>query len=113
MQAYLSMWKNYVNFKGRTTVKGYWLAVLFNFLVSLILSILVSFADVLSILALLYSLAGIIPGLALSIRRLHDINKSGWWVLINLVPLVGAIVLIVFFCLKSVDENNKYGEVTI
>ena len=99
MQAYLSMWKNYVNFKGRTTVKGYWLAVLFNFLVSLILSILVSFADVLSILALLYSLAGIIPGLALSIRRLHDINKSGWWVLINLVPLVGAIVLIVFFCL--------------
>ena len=60
-------------------------------------------------LASLYNLAVFIPGLAVSVRRLHDIGKSGWWFLILLVPFIGAIVLLIFFCLDSQPGGNKYG----
>lgn len=109
MQEYLALWKNYFNFKDRTTVRGFWMAILFNVLVAFVLTALAFMADALTFLYPLYCLAAFIPGLAIEVRRLHDINKSGWWLFIAAVPLVGAILLLVWFCKASVDEDNKFG----
>ncbi len=92
---------NYVNFTGRSTRSEYWWAVLFNFLVSMVLSFIPYVGSVLS-------LAFIIPGLSLCIRRLHDIGKSWVWYLMGLIPLAGFIILIVYFCKES-DGDNKWG----
>ena len=61
------------------------------------------------ILTLLYSLLVLVPGLAVSIRRLHDTNRSGWWLLISLIPLIGAIVLIIFMVQEGDPNENQYG----
>lgn len=113
MNEYQAMWKNYVNFRERTTVRGFWMAILFNLIVGVVLSFLSRIVGFLAILSYLYSLAALIPGLALSVRRLHDINKSGWWVFLSLVPFVGAIILIIWCCQPSVEENNQYGSVQV
>ena len=60
-------------------------------------------------LAYLWSLAMFIPGLAVSVRRLHDIGRSGWWLLLSLIPLVGAIILIIWYCTDSQPGANQYG----
>lgn len=109
MQEYTAMWKNYANFKDRTTVKGFWMAILINIIVSFVLGLLGGFSSALTILSGIYAIAAFIPSLAIEIRRLHDINKSGWWILLSLIPLVGVIVLIVWFCKGSVDQDNQYG----
>ncbi|WP_349948491.1 DUF805 domain-containing protein [Lacrimispora sp. BS-2] len=109
MNEYAAMWKNYFNFKERTTVKGYWMAVLFNVLVILLLAVLGNISDILGLLSTIYGIAALIPGIALGIRRLHDINKSGFWILIAFVPFIGAILLIVWYCSQSVDEDNRFG----
>lgn len=61
----------------------------------------------------IYYFATIIPTLAITTRRLHDSNHSGWWIFINIVPIIGPFVIFVFTCLSSVDENNQYGDVQI
>ncbi|MNZ89121.1 Inner membrane protein YhaI [compost metagenome] len=62
-----------------------------------------------TILAGLYSLAILLPSLALVVRRLHDTGRSGWWVLIGFIPLIGFIVLLVFMCTDSDPDTNQYG----
>ncbi len=62
-------------------------------------------------LGAIYALAVFIPGLALEIRRLHDINKSGWYIFISLIPIVGWIILLVMLCQPYVDEGNEYGDI--
>lgn len=110
MQEYLVMWKNYFNFNDRTTVRGYWMVMLINVIITTIFTVLMlTVSSSFYYLSSIYSLAGMIPGIALSVRRLHDIYKSGWWLLISLIPLVGVIILIVWFCLGSVDKENRYG----
>ncbi len=73
------------------------------------LNIFQAIASVFVVLVVLYGLAVLIPGIAVGIRRLHDTGKSGWWLLIALVPFVGIIVLIVFFCQDSTPGVNQYG----
>ena len=68
-------------------------------------------ATFLTVLTYIISLALLLPGLGLSVRRLHDINRSGWWVLIGLIPLVGAIILIIWFAKESDPVENQYGPV--
>lgn len=109
MEEYLSMWKNYLNFKDRTTVRGFWMATLFNFIAVFILGMLGAFVKFLFVFYLIYLLAVIIPCLALQIRRMHDINKSGFWILLSCIPFVGTIVCIIFLCKDSVNEGNIYG----
>lgn len=92
---------NYVNFTGRSTKSEYWWAVLFNVLVSLGTAWIPG-------VGMLVSLAFLIPGLSLCIRRLHDIGKSWVWYLMGLIPLAGFIILIVFFC-KDSDGDNQWG----
>lgn len=102
---YFHVWKNYGNFEGRASRSEYWNFVLFNFLVSLVLGLISA-----GTLAIVYSVAVIIPSIAVAVRRLHDIGKSGWLLLVGLVPLAGFIFLIVLFCMESSDKGNIYGQ---
>jgi uncharacterized membrane protein YhaH (DUF805 family) len=110
MNEYLKMWKHGFSFAGRSTRKDYWMAVLFNIIFAFVVGMVAGIIDF-ALLSVLYTLAVIIPGWTLAVRRLHDINKSGWFLLISLIPVVGSIVLLVFYCLPSVEEDNQYGEI--
>ena len=103
--------KNYANFSGRARRKEYWFFVLVQFGILMIASVIdtVIFEEP-SVLYMLAALALVIPSLAVSIRRLHDIGKSGWWYLIILVPLIGAILLIVWFATETKSETNQWGK---
>ena len=114
MNWYLDAWKNYANFKGRARRKAYWMFVLFNLIALVILSLIegalgLSSQNGYGILTGLYTLAMILPLIALAVRRLHDTGRSGWWLLIGLVPLIGPIVLIVFYVTDSQPGTNQYG----
>jgi uncharacterized membrane protein YhaH (DUF805 family) len=83
--------------------------VLFSFIVSIVLAILENIAGMPSVLSGLYSLAVLLPSLAVGFRRLHDTGRSAWWLLIGLIPLIGAIILLVFACQDSQENDNQYG----
>jgi uncharacterized membrane protein YhaH (DUF805 family) len=83
--------------------------VLFNIIIALVLGFIEGLFGGPGIIANIYSLAVLIPGIAVSVRRLHDTSRSGWWLLIALVPLVGSIVLLVFMVQDSNPESNLYG----
>jgi uncharacterized membrane protein YhaH (DUF805 family) len=115
-----SFWTNYRNFKGRARRSEYWFIQLFLVLTNLAaaaIDLALMNGDVDRFIAnggggivgLIWILATIAPALAVLIRRLHDIGKSGWWALIGLVPFVGAIVLLVFTVQDSQAEANSYG----
>jgi uncharacterized membrane protein YhaH (DUF805 family) len=101
---YLKALKSYAVFEGRSRRKEYWMFILINMIISLVLALL-SFGTLES----LYALAVFIPSLSVSVRRLHDTNRSGWWLLIGLVPFIGALVLIYFFIQDSHPGLNQYG----
>lgn len=103
--AIVTCFKKYATFSGRARRSEYWYFSLFNMLVSFVLTMVLG--D--SIIVSLVSLALVVPGLAVSWRRLHDIGRSGAWVFIALVPLVGAILLLVWECTDSQPGENKYG----
>ncbi|MFJ4842982.1 DUF805 domain-containing protein [Streptomyces sp. NBC_01166] len=108
MNWYLAVLKNYAGFGGRARRKEYWMFVLFNFIIAVVLSLLGLAIDS-QIPYIIYLLAVIIPTIAVVVRRLHDTGRSGWWILISFVPLVGGIILLVFMCLEGVREVNEYG----
>lgn len=112
-EAIVSYFGNYAVFSGRATRSEYWYVILFNVLVSTVLNGPGMFsssavATLLSGLSILYSVGTILPSLGLSWRRLHDVGKSGLWYLLVLIPLVGAIILLVFCCTDS-QPDNQYG----
>lgn len=108
MHWYLEVLKKYAVFTGRARRREYWMFFLVNFIVGLVLAVIGRVLD-LEILQYLYSLAVLLPGLGVSVRRLHDTGRSGWWLLIALVPLIGAIVLLVFLVSDSQPDTNQYG----
>ncbi|SEF94697.1 DUF805 domain-containing protein [Vibrio hangzhouensis] len=103
---------NYANFKGRATRTQYWSYVLVSFVVALVCHILDRVIsggnEQFGLFGTLYSLAVLVPSLAIGCRRLHDTGRSGWWLFLYLIPLIGAIVLIIFFIISS-DQDNEYG----
>ena len=116
-EAVTSVFNNYANFDGRARRSEYWYFCLFNILVSLGFGVLLSLADeggalyrIVMGLNGLYELSVFIPGLAVAWRRLHDIGKSGanWFWLF--LPLVGAILLLVWYCREGDAGANQYGE---
>ena len=113
MSWYLEALKKYAVFSGRSRRKEYWYFVLFNIIVSIVLAgidaLLGTLTSYIGLLSGIYGLAVLIPTLALTVRRLHDIDRSGWWILIGLVPLIGAIVLLVFAVMEGTPGNNRYG----
>nr|WP_320137078.1 DUF805 domain-containing protein [uncultured Amphritea sp.] len=109
MDWYLTVLKKYAVFSGRARRKEYWMFFLFNIIIMLILSVVDNLVGSLGIIGGLYGLAVLIPGIAVSVRRLHDINRSGWWLLLAFIPLIGGIVLLVFMVLDSKNEGNNFG----
>ena len=104
------VFENYANFEGRARRSEFWYFQLFNFIISFVLSfVLALISESLIAVSYLFSLAVLIPSIAVGVRRLHDTNRSGWWMLIGLVPLVGAIVLIYFFASEGTAGPNQYG----
>lgn len=115
MNYYLGVFKKYAVFSGRARRREYWDFVLFNILILIVLTLIdvniikIYTTQAIGILSGLFLLIIIIPSLAVAIRRLHDINRSGWWIIFDLVPLVGPIVLFIFSVLDSTPGDNKYG----
>ncbi|NGM48240.1 DUF805 domain-containing protein [Caulobacter sp. 602-2] len=112
--------RKYAQFSGRARRSEYWLFALFTFAVSMVITILRIATggfdslenggfDALSLVNLAFSLAMLVPSLAVSFRRLHDTDRSAWWILIGLIPLIGAIVLLVFYLLPGTTGPNKFG----
>lgn len=108
-ECYLKVLRNYITFSGRASRKEYWYFFLFNSIVAFCIGFIGGFLGMGDTLGNLYSLAVFLPGLAVCIRRLHDINKSGWWFLIVLIPIAGAILLIIDLCHKGTTGPNQYG----
>lgn len=98
----------YATFSGRARRSEYWFFYLFFVLVALVGSVLDAVLGT-AFIAGLIVVALLLPMLAANVRRLHDTSRSGWWLLLGFVPLVGGIVLLVFSCLDSVPEPNQYG----
>lgn len=105
MEHFLDAVKRYADFTGRATRTQYWMYVLFYFIGYVVLAVVDSVLTG-GLLTLIYSLGLFLPSLAVTARRLHDTNRSGWWQLITLVPLVGLIVLIVFTVQDSTGDNQ-------
>ena len=103
--------KNYANFNGRASRTEYWSFTLCSSIISGLISLLYrsTGSEVVSILSLVVSLALLVPGIAVAWRRLHDIGKQGAWYVIGLLPVVGWIVLIYWFCQDGVAGENEYG----
>jgi len=114
MNYYLDALKKYVDFEGRATRKEFWMFVLINILIVILLSVIDGILWLKGILTWLYWLALFLPNISITARRLHDINKSGWWQLIALVPLIWPIWLFILLVLDSDCDNkywaNKYGK---
>jgi uncharacterized membrane protein YhaH (DUF805 family) len=108
MEHFLSVVKQYANFNGRARRQEFWMYVLFYFIFAVVLSIVTGLIG-LGFLVNIYSLALLVPSLSVGARRLHDTGKSGWWQLIGLIPLIGIIVLIVFWAQDSTPGENQYG----
>ena len=100
---------NYVNFNGRASRPAYWWWFLFGILVSAGASIIDLVLGTYPILNSLAGLALLLPGLSVAIRRLHDTNRTGWWILIGLIPVIGWIVLLIFYLRQGDADTNTYG----
>ena len=105
----LVVFERYATFDGRAKRPEFWWFVLANVIIGFVLNLLVAAADIFFVLAVIYWLATLVPYLAVGVRRLHDTDKSGWFLLLGLIPLVGAIILIVFFATEGTRGVNRYG----
>ncbi len=116
MKWYLKVLSQYADFNGRARRKEYWMFVLFNMIFAVVAMLLdnalglamenIGYGPIYGI----YILAMFIPGLAVAVRRLHDIGKSGWMMFVALIPLVGSIWLLVLMATGSQEGSNEYGD---
>jgi uncharacterized membrane protein YhaH (DUF805 family) len=104
-----SGFSNYVNFEGRASRSAYWYWFLFAFIATLILAIIDAKVIGAQVTEGLFSLATLLPGIAVGVRRLHDTDRSGWWFLIAFIPLIGGILLLVWFATAGTQGANRFG----
>ena len=115
MSWYLEVLKKYAVFSGRARRMEYWMFILFNIIITVVLALIDYLTGTFSpragvgLLGGLYALAVLIPSLAVTVRRLHDTDRTGWWILIGLIPVIGGIVLLIFMLLDSQSGTNRYG----
>lgn len=112
MKYYGQMLENYFCFRGRTSLGAFWIAILFNFIITVVISIVCNFLHIWFIPSI-YGLIVFFPLLGMQVRRLHDIGKAGWWIFIVLVPIIGWIWLIVLFASQGQPYQNQYGDVPV
>jgi uncharacterized membrane protein YhaH (DUF805 family) len=111
-EAISSGFRNYVGFSGRASRSEFWYWILFTVLVSIVTSIIdleVLSSSSISPFSSIWSLVTFLPSLAMGVRRLHDTDRSGWWWLLSFIPLIGIIVLIVFWCSEGTRGPNRFG----
>ena len=115
MEYFIGAFKQYATFSGRARRKEYWMFILFYIIVYISLVIIDVISGTFSsengygILAALFALAALIPSLAIGARRLHDINKSGWWQLLYLIPIIGVFIMLFFLVSKGTEGENRFG----
>ena len=109
MNWYLSVLKKYAVFTGRARRQEYWMFLLFNIIIMVVLAVIEVVIGTWGILGMVYALAVLLPSIGVTIRRLHDTDRTGWWILIALVPAIGAIVLLIFMLLDGQASDNQYG----
>lgn len=117
MHWYIEVLKKYTVFSGRARRKEFWMFFLFSAIISIFLAVIDEFmgwqfemgGDIIGFLSTLYYLAVVVPYLAVIFRRLHDTERSGWWILIAFIPIVGVLVLLVFLILQGTRGENRYG----
>lgn len=108
MSYFIEVLKKYAVFSGRARRKEYWMFALFAGIIAVVLAV-IGLVIKFPYLVVLFYLAVLLPGLGVSIRRLHDTGRSGWWLFIGIVPVIGGITLLVFTCLDSAPGANAYG----
>jgi uncharacterized membrane protein YhaH (DUF805 family) len=108
MHWYIDVLKKYAVFEGRARRQEYWMFALFNIIALIVLAIIGAIIHNM-IPYFIYAAAIILPTLGVTVRRLHDTGKSGWMVLLGLIPFVGGIILLVFACIDSDPAPNQYG----
>lgn len=108
MEYFTAALQQYMNFEGRNTRTQYWMFILFYTIFYVVCMVIDGVLGTMFI-GLLFSLALLVPSIAAATRRLHDTGRSGWWQLIALIPLLGAIVLIVFLAQDTSHGDNEYG----
>ncbi|GIM86546.1 DUF805 domain-containing protein [Salinispora arenicola] len=104
-----SVFSQYVGFKGRARRSEFWWFFLFAFLLNVLSRIIESALGIELLLSLVVQLAYLLPLLAVIVRRLHDTDSSGWWLLIGIVPFIGGIILLVFAAIKGTSGPNRFG----
>ena len=132
IRAYKNYWKNYFNFKERTSRKDFWLTILATFLVTFVVAFVIGlimggagkevvtlnpdgsniaeyFKSPAGMFSIIWTLINFIPGIAIDVRRMHDINFTGWIVLLALIPYVGSLILFVFSLLPTKPESSRFG----
>ncbi|MFZ5950793.1 MAG: DUF805 domain-containing protein [Candidatus Rifleibacteriota bacterium] len=108
MEIYFKPWTNFANFEGRASRKEYWTFVLINIAINIAFSIMAKQVSIIGLAGGLFSLAIIIPSLAVAVRRLHDTGKSGWAILVGIIPVIGWLIALVFMLQES-SGDNEYG----
>ncbi|OOF10533.1 hypothetical protein BZJ19_13075 [Salinivibrio proteolyticus] len=108
MEWYLKVLRQYATFSGRAHRQEYWMFFLVNFCISLAINIVAEFSG-LVVLSMVYSLALLLPTLAVTSRRLHDTGRSAWWLLLLFIPLLGMAVILVLCALEGDQNSNQYG----
>ena len=109
MKYYIKAFIHYAVFSTRANRAEYWYFVLFSFIVSILLLILGVILET-DLLPAVYNLIALVPSLAVAVRRMHDIDKSGWWILVNLLPIVGWIIFIYLAVQKGTEGPNRFGQ---
>lgn len=116
MNWYLKVLKQYADFEGRARRTEYWMFALFNVIFTIIAAVLDNILGLkftpeipYGFIYAIYSLAMLIPSLAVGVRRLHDVDKSGWFLLISFIPFIGGIWLLILFCTEGTPGRNQYG----
>ena len=100
---------NYVNFTGRACRSEFWYWFLFVFIISLVTAIIDRVIGA-SVTGTIWSLAVLLPNIAIIVRRLHDTDRSGWWALLWFIVIIGWIILIIWWCSKGTDGPNRFGQ---
>lgn len=101
--------KHYFDFNGRARRAAFWYFVLVYVIIDIVLAVIQQVAHLNTILTGLFALALLLPNLGIAARRLHDTNRSGWWLLLGLIPVVGWIILIIWYCQVGTTGANEYG----
>lgn len=114
MNWYVDVLKKYVVFNGRARRKEFWMFTLFNVIISIVLNVVdraigTDSSAGTGLLGGIYTLLVLLPSLGVTVRRLHDTDRSGWWILIGLIPIVGAIILLVFNVQEGTAGENSHG----